>query len=68
MSAKSRKLRLLDVNAYLRKTLKLKKDPVKSKSDVVETWERLFPKIMSMPGWICLKSQIRGHPPLKTPF
>ena len=48
MSAKSRKLRLLDVNAYLRKTLKLKEDPVKSKSDVVETWERLFPKIMQL--------------------
>ena len=48
MSAKSRELRFLDVNAYLRKTLKLKEDPVKSKSDVVETWERLFPKIMQL--------------------
>ena len=48
LSAKSRKLRLLDVNAYLRKTLKLKEDPVKSKSDVVETWEKLFPKIMRL--------------------
>jgi len=48
LSAKSRELRFLDVNAYLRKTLKLKEDPVKSKSDVVETWERLFPKIMQL--------------------
>ena len=36
------------MNAYLRKTLKLKEDPVKSKSDVVETWEKLFPKIMRL--------------------
>ena len=36
LSAKSRKVRLLDVNAYLRKTLKLKEIPIKSKSNVVE--------------------------------
>jgi len=48
LSAKSRKLSLLDVNVYFRKTLKLKEDSVKSKSDVVESWDRLFPKIMRL--------------------
>ena len=48
MSSKSKKLRLLDINSYLRRTLKLKEDPIKSKSEVVETWEKLFPKIMRL--------------------
>ena len=42
------KLRLKDVNGYLKEKLKLKKNPAKGRHDVVDVWEKLFPKLLKV--------------------
>ena len=42
------KLRLKDVNEYLKLKLKLATNPARSKKDVVPVWEKLLPDLLNV--------------------